>query len=585
MQFIIISIFLLFPSLVFSNSGSPPDGVAGEPPDRATCINCHGSFRLNEGDGGLALLGLPENGYTPDETYRLRVVLGDSTARRWGFELTSIDEDNDGIGEFDRVDRNNTQISDAGGKQYVKHTAAGTYRNQQMSATWEVDWTAPEEDVGEIFFYFVGNAANNNGGTSGDFIYASSESINAEEIPEPNRFTLHLAEGWNFVSTPVAPEDSTLESLFANMIDSEAFVLLRDAHGSLFYPDEGIDDIETWNPLRSYEILMAEDSDLLFEGHLTDSVMFFLEDDWNWLAYTRTDTTHPAEAFTSLENNDQVTFRAKDAEHRFYVPEYGFNGLGMIEPGDGVKLHYAAEQMDTMNVFSWSEPQGIQDEPYEWIEPQWNEVNDLDRSSSMSILVTEWGDDFEPTAGAEILVHSDDTDPARIAGIGVVPQEGFVPIIVWGSSDEEFEAGLSFMYWHEDDDVESFPMSAEIVSDGEEEVGYQHDSFVAVRLTPNIEDFVTDDQFHSPALFSLNSVSPNPFNNKTAISFTVSKSSEVSLRIWDLSGRLVQDIGSKHYSSGVHSVGFNGDDLSTGLYLIDIESKGSHQFARAVLLR
>lgn len=580
----ILSIFILLPSLVFAYSNSPPDGVAGEPPNRSTCINCHNSFRLNDGEGGLSLFGLPEDGYVPNETYRLEVMLGDSSARRWGFQLTAIDEDNDGIGEFDRVDRDNTVIGSIGDKQYVKHTSAGSYRNQRMSASWEVDWTAPEEDIGEVFFYFTGNAANNNNATSGDFIYSFSESMSAVEIPEPDRFTLNLYEGWNFVSSPVAHADTMLESLLMDVIQSEAFMLLRDVNGNMFYPAEEINDIDMWNPTMSYEVLMNDEAELLFEGSFTDSTLIVLEEDWNWIAYTRTDTTHPSEAFASLENNDRIAFWAKDAKHHFYVPDYSFNGLGMIEPGNGIKLHYTVLQMDSMNVFSWQEPQGVQDEPYEWLQPQWNEVDDLERASSMSILVAEWGDDFEPTVGAEILVMSNDNDPPRIAGIGVVA-EGDLPIIVWGSSADDFEAELSFIYWDESEEVESFPLSVEVLANGDEEIGYAHDSFSAVRLTPVIEDSAPIDPNATPTLFTLNGVYPNPFNNKAEISFSVAQSGDVNLKIWDLSGRLIQDFGTKQYLSGRHSVEFNGDDLSTGMYLIDVENNGKHQFARAVLLR
>src|SRR6185369_13678069 len=41
----------------------------------------------------------------------------------------------------------------------------------QNGATWTFDWTAPSTDVGPVTFYAAGNQANNDGNTSGDFIY------------------------------------------------------------------------------------------------------------------------------------------------------------------------------------------------------------------------------------------------------------------------------------------------------------------------------------------------------------------------------------------------------------------------------
>jgi hypothetical protein len=48
--------------------------------------------------------------------------------------------------------------------------------------SWTVDWTAPNTDEGEITFYAAFNAANGNGGTSGDVIYKSMASYEQSTI-------------------------------------------------------------------------------------------------------------------------------------------------------------------------------------------------------------------------------------------------------------------------------------------------------------------------------------------------------------------------------------------------------------------
>ncbi len=42
---------------------------------------------------------------------------------------------------------------------------------QSNGASWTFNWTAPAEDVGVVTFYTAGNQANNDGNTSGDYIY------------------------------------------------------------------------------------------------------------------------------------------------------------------------------------------------------------------------------------------------------------------------------------------------------------------------------------------------------------------------------------------------------------------------------
>ena len=62
---------------------------------------------------------------------------------------------------------------------------------------------------------------------------------------------------------------------------------------------------------------------------------------------------------------------------------------------------------------------------------------------------------------------------------------------------------------------------------------------VVVRANGREKDF---DDTQISGGFSLGSASPNPFNPQTTISFDLSKETHVSLRVFDLSGRLVRTL-------------------------------------------
>ena len=75
------------------------------------------------------------------------------------------------------------------------------------------------------------------------------------------------------------------------------------------------------------------------------------------------------------------------------------------------------------------------------------------------------------------------------------------------------------------------------------------------------------------------SASPNPMQTSSSISFALGEAGFVSVRVYDLSGRVVSIILNQHLALGVHSVqwdgcGDNGQPLSAGLYLCRIESGG-----------
>lgn len=154
-------------------SGGPPNAMTGAPGE-GVCTACHNSFLLNSGSGSLSIDGIGGD-YTPGQTYSIQFTLADPGASRWGFEARVYKAGAVGpIGNFAPIDPT-TQVSEFPlESQYLKQTSAGTFMGQTGSATWEVDWTAPEEGTGPITILVAGNAANGNFNFLGDYIYANS---------------------------------------------------------------------------------------------------------------------------------------------------------------------------------------------------------------------------------------------------------------------------------------------------------------------------------------------------------------------------------------------------------------------------
>ena len=83
--------------------------------------------------------------------------------------------------------------------------------------------------------------------------------------------------------------------------------------------------------------------------------------------------------------------------------------------------------------------------------------------------------------------------------------------------------------------------------------------------------------------FSLLPAYPNPFNPVTNISFVVDKSSEISLKIFDVNGKLVQVVNPKTYQIGVHNIQWNASSLSSGMYFINMFN-GADRYTQKVML-
>jgi hypothetical protein len=156
----------------FANSGGPTAGLSGAPGED-DCSQCHGGA---SGAGKLTIaLSAGGTTYVAGQTIKVKVTLEDPTALRWGFQLTARQTASTGAaaGKLATADAN-TQVETVGGVDFISQTAAGTFRTTRNSATWEFNWTAPAAGTGSVTFYSAGNAANNNGATSGDRIYKGS---------------------------------------------------------------------------------------------------------------------------------------------------------------------------------------------------------------------------------------------------------------------------------------------------------------------------------------------------------------------------------------------------------------------------
>jgi uncharacterized repeat protein (TIGR01451 family) len=166
-------------------SSGPPAGFT-HAPGELDCSDCHTAPAQST---GALTLGVPEK-YTPGRTYDITVThsSGDPTRVRWGFQMTALDAADQKAGAFEPADDLTRVIEGEGpfpAREYVEHTAKGTFAGQQNGAAWAFRWTAPAEDVGPVTFYLAGNQANGDFNSSGDNIYFTFRSA-AFEPPAPD---------------------------------------------------------------------------------------------------------------------------------------------------------------------------------------------------------------------------------------------------------------------------------------------------------------------------------------------------------------------------------------------------------------
>ena len=88
-----------------------------------------------------------------------------------------------------------------------------------------------------------------------------------------------------------------------------------------------------------------------------------------------------------------------------------------------------------------------------------------------------------------------------------------------------------------------------------------------------------------PNHFGLNNIYPNPFNPITTIEFFVPNNMLFDLSIYNIQGRIIENIFSNHLGTGSQSFSYNAKELSSGIYFIQLKTSSFTDYSKIILIK
>jgi len=381
---------------------------------------------------------------------------------------------------------------------------------------------------------------------------------------------LALAQGWNWVSLNVEPQNASMESVLSGVANLQIVV----NNAGQFYIPNVINSIGNWNVLEGYKIYVSAPAQVSATGKPVSATRpIALTAGWNFVSYLPAAAMSAETALASVLGQLAIV---KNDGGAFYIPNV-INSMGNMTPGEGYKLYLNADA--TLAYPSGSVPAKDHIDRLTAHSGRSQHFAFTQRTGeSFSVVVHSRGQALRP--GDEIGLF---TPSGLCVGAGVWDGSGILGISAWADDERtdvvdgfrEAEA-IHFRLWKTDENRE-VKLKAFFTSGGDR---FGETPFSVVELTsPAI-----------PTSFFLSQNYPNPFNAGTVISYQLPESGTVTVRVYNLMGEQVRTLVNEKQEAGAYSIHWDAkDDLGrfvpSGVYLYRIQTASFSAVRKAVFVK
>ena len=410
---------------------------------------------------------------------------------------------------------------------------------------------APNEQIGTVF---------------SPYIYEITSSVDLE---------ISLAAGYNWISFNLELDDVSLGSVLSTVSDQATFIASQVDGTSTNYGAYGwFGSLTEMSNTQMYLLQMAEPGTLVISGVPADlSTPISVAAGYNWISYLPQSAGALGDALSSV--SDQATFIASqvDGTSTNYGSYGWFGSLTEMSPGNGYLL-----QMAEAGTLIYPSSLSRTDKDVEVADAVIlnNKVSDWDFNYAdyrYMGAVTLSIEDREDNEG-DLVAAFVDGECRGFAERMYFPFADSYMYIVQVYSDVEEGEEISFKYY---DSVNN-----EVV-DYVESIAFENymnvgDGFNTVKLSREID-------LSQPMTYSLGEAYPNPFNPVTSFDFTMPEDGIVQVAIYDINGRVVAELVNGHVSAGTHLVTWDANDLSSGVYVINMTAGNYSTMQKIALIK
>lgn len=381
-------------------------------------------------------------------------------------------------------------------------------------------------------------------------VYISEPDVNITQ-------SIILPQDWSIFSTYINMAEPDIDSVLSDIVAN--VIIAKDGFGNVYYPAYGTNLIGDMTIGQGYYIKMAASDVLEVYGPsvIPENTYLTVDQGWGILGYLR----HPDGPINEmLDDINAEIIIVKNGSGMIYWPQYYVNMIGNMQPGEGYKIKMASTQTFTYPSNNYSSAK------FEGTIPvcqHFYGVKATENNMTLCIPAKAWKE--KPKPGDEIGV---------ISGIGqlvgsAVFTGGNTAISLWGNDAYSFETdgllsgeNFTIKLWCQADNSEEI-LSIEAWEIG---TGSYQDNQISIVGKINRSPLVS-----YQSLMVYQNI-PNPFSNETEIRFYLPNECDVEVGIYNVFGKLIENLPAKEYGKGLHKVIFDAKKYASGTYFYKIKT-------------
>lgn len=415
--------------------------------------------------------------------------------------------------------------------------------------------------------------------------------------------TLKFLKGWNLFSANVIPANPSISNLFSSIMSN--IEIVKNSSGKSLLPAYGIDQIGSLDCKEGYMAFLKVNSDLSISGRpvVPSNMPITLSQSWSLIGYLPSIPIDATKALATIANKLVIV---KDNYGKSYLPEFGINSIGQMQPGQGYwvclkgadTLIYPASALAKGNDVqtTFTETNTSSQDTTKWFKFRKN------TGVNATIVIPlncnpKYSDGTPLNEGDEIGFFNYKGKKGLCAGAGIWQKQNQA-ITVWGENTGYDSTAIGFRkhdslqvrVWKKDG-IEYYAHATCRPSDS---LFYSENAIIV--LTDLVVDLGTptavtgQEIVLQPEKFLLLGNYPNPFNPETTIQYELPHAAPVQIIIYDRVGKRTRLLLDQYQSAGRYYLKWNGKNDSgqpvpSGLYLYRLTVEGTMVCKKMILLR